>query len=295
VALVRNQMIERVRERHTSPDGYLSLLSDSVSFNGQPYALQPEGTETSLPGLDSAALAGYARAQIVTSRMLLVVVGNVSRESVEHAVAATLATLPAGQYVWALPATAPRELVPAVLRERHVATNYVLGVFEGPPASSPDYPAFRVATELLSSRIQQKVRTEHALSYAAFAPFTDRAIATGGIYFTTNLPDRVLPIIKEQVDFVRHLPTELIDMHYFTDAFIFDYLANNSTDNAQADFLARAQLYEGDYRKASDAMEELRRVTTGRVRAAAQHYFSHIQFVYVGDTTKVMRSAFATF
>ena len=84
-------------------------------------------------------------------------------------------------------------------------------------------------------------------------------------------------------------------MRYFTEGFIFEYLASNSTDDAQADFLARAQLYQGDYRKASDAMEQLRNVTVNDVRSAAQHYFSHIQFVYVGDTTRVSRQDFASF
>jgi zinc protease len=295
VALVREQMRSRVHQRLISPDGYLFQLSDSVSFHGRAYGLAPGGTEASLGALDSAALATYERTQMVTSRMLLVVVGNVSREAVEHAVGTTLATLPKGDYVWSLPQATPPSLVPVVMRARPVSTNYVFGLFEGPPASAKDYPAFRVATALLSTRVNDMVRDQHRLSYAVNAPFIDRGLSAGGVYFSTSAPSAVLPLVKDQIRWVEHLSTALFNMPYFTEGFVFDYLASNSTDDEQADFLARAQLYQGDYRKASDEMEELRHVTTSDVRSAAQHYFSHIQFVYVGDTTRVKRTDFASF
>jgi zinc protease len=58
-------------------------------------------------------------------------------------------------------------------------------------------------------------------------------------------------------------------MRYFTDQFVGEYLAENMTSAAQAGFLARAELYEGDYRRATHAMDALRGVTPGEVRAAA--------------------------
>lgn len=295
VKLVRNQMLSDLRERVLSPDGYLFLLSDSVAFAGHAYGLEPGGTEASLGALDSAALAGYEKSQMVTSRMLLVVVGNVDRATVERDVGATLATLPKGSYAWSLPPAQAATPVPVVMRARPTATNYILGVFDGPPASAKDYAAFHVATAMLSSLVNEIVRAQHRLSYAADAPYTERGIATGGVYVSTALPSKVLPMIKSVIDTVEHIPPMYFGIHGFTDSFIFEYMARNSTDDAQADFLARAQLYHGDYRTATDEMEDLRHVGTSDVRAAAKKYFSHIQFVYVGDTTRVTREAFASF
>lgn len=297
VALVRTQMLSELRERALDPDGYLSLLSDSVAFSGRSYALQPSGSESSLGTIDSAALATYERTQMVTSRMLLVVVGNVDRSTVERAAGATLGALPKGNYVWALPQVppAPTASVALVMRARPTATNYLYGVFEGPPASDKDYAAFHVATAILSSRVGDAVREQHSLSYAAYAPYIERGISTGGVYVTTRLPATVLPMIKEQISWVEHAPPMYFGIHSFTDSFIFDYMAKNGTDDAQADFLARAQLYHGDYRRASDAMEDLRHVSMSDVRAVAKRYFTHIQFVYLGDTTRVTRKDFASF
>jgi len=74
-----------------------------------------------------------------------------------------------------------------------------------------------------------------------------------------------------------------------------DYYAENSSDASQADFLARAELYRGDYRKATQAMEDLRRVTLGEIRNAADRYFRDIHFAYVGDTNRVTRELFTKF
>lgn len=295
VALVRARASARIRQRMDNPDGYVSLLADSVAYAGHPYALQPDGTEASLAALDSAALARYVAEQMVTSRMLLVVVGNVSRAQVEAAVTRTLAALPAGAYVWTLPPVRPRTASSVALMPRPLATNYVLGYFDGPPASDPDYPAFRVATALLSARINYAVREQRGLSYTAGAPFLERGVAAGGVYVTTTAPGRVLPIIKAQVDSIRRLSYEGVSMRYFTDQFVLDYLAENMNSVAQADFLARAQLYRGDYRKATQAMEEIRGVTAPRVKAAATRYFAGVRFVYLGDTTRVQRAAFTAF
>jgi zinc protease len=297
VALVRGQMLSDLRERTLDPDGYVSLLSDSAAFTGRPYALEPSGSESSLGTIDSAALATYAGTQMVTSRMLLVVVGNVDRARVERAVGATLGPLPKGGYVWSLPQLPPPAAasVALVMRQRPTATNYIYGVFEGPAASDKDYAAFHVATAILSSRVGEAVRDEHSLSYAAYAPYTERGISTGGVYVTTGVPAKVVPMLKEQITWVEHAPPIYFGIHSFTDSFIFDYMAKNGTDDAQADFLARAQLYHGDYRKASDAMEDLRHVSMSDVRAVAKRYFTHIQFVYVGDTTRVARRDFASF
>ena len=295
VSLVRGRMVSALRRSRDDPDTYIDMLADSITFAGYPYGLQPAGTEQTLATLDSAALSAYSRSQMVTSRMLLVVVGAVDRAAVTAAITRTLASLPHGTYAWTLPSMPPRAKTSVTFFQRPVATNYILGLFEGPPASGAELQAFRVATEYLSGRISSAVREEHGLSYAAGAPFTELGVSTGGIYVTTTQPGRVLPLIKAQIDSVRQIPVDLLGFNDFTDQFIMDYYGDNMTDEAQADFLARAQLYRGDYHKATEAMDEVRSVSLPRMRAAADRYFRDIHFVYLGDSTRVERSAFTAF
>jgi zinc protease len=294
VELVRNRMLVAVRRHRDSPDGLVSVLADSAAFAGHAYALDPDGTQGSLTSLDSSALARYVATQMVTSRMLLVIVGSVSRPEIEAAVQRTLGTLPAGSYHWTLPTPAPRSPSSVTFAARPVATNYVLGWFQGPTPVDPDYPAFRMATAWLSSRVSNAVREQRGLSYAASAPLIERGLTTGGIYVTTTVPSVVMPLIKAQVDSIRSVQGAY-SLRAFAEEFIMEYFADNSTDAAQADFLARAELYRGDYRKASQTLEDLRHVTLSELRAAAGHYFRDIHFAYVGDTTRVTREMFTKF
>jgi zinc protease len=292
VKLAGTRLLTRLRQQKAHPDGLVSILADSIAFANHPYGLNPDGTEQSLASLDSATLGRYVAEQIVQSRMLLVVVGNVKREIVERAVSKTLATLPVGSYQWTLPQPLAHPTANATFVRRLLPTNYILGIFQGPLTSDPDYPAFRMATALLGSRVSNSVREEYGLSYAAYAPFMERGVSAGGLYVSTNSPDDAMVLMKKAVADMKDFPIGTLNMRYIAEQWIIDYLSENSTSSSQADFLARAQLYHGDYRKASEEMESLRRVTSIGVRSASTKYFKNIQFVYVGDTTRVERKSF---
>jgi zinc protease len=77
--------------------------------------------------------------------------------------------------------------------------------------------------------------------------------------------------------------------------FITEYFLNNETNAEQANFLARAQLYRGDWRTADTFAEQLHKVTPQDVQRAAQRYMHDVRFAYVGDTTKVSRRVLSGF
>lgn len=292
VSLVRSQLVGEARARRNTPDELVQMLADSAAFSRHPYGLEPTGTEQSLAGLSADDLQRYVAGQLVTSRMLLVVVGDVPRPQVETLVAATLATLPKGTYAWTMPPVIQPAGTSLTIAHRMLPTNYILGYFNGPLATSADYPAFRVATALLSAQLNSVIREENSLSYAAYAPFLERAAPAGGLYVTTVAPDRVLPLMQTEV---RRLQSDrdwlsAPALRQFVEQFITDYFAENETNAAQADFLARAQLYRGDYRTASRFMEDIRRVSPADVRRVSQQYMRNIQFAYLGDSTRIARA-----
>jgi zinc protease len=300
----RARLVGRLRLRRADPDGLATLLADSVAYQGHPYALRPSGTEASLAALDSAALARYAAEQLVQSRMLLVVVGGVDRATVEAAVARTLAKLPRGSYAWSLP-PAPNVTRPAAggpaaggavaYVTRPSATNYVLGVFQGPSASAPDAPAFRLATALLSGRLHSAVREKRGLSYAAYAMYFDRGATAAGLYMSTTAPDTALGLAKTQIKALQTETYPAAAMQFFARQFVTEYIGSNLTSSAQADFLAHAALYQGDFRAAARDLDALRGVSGYDVRVAATRYLTRARFVYVGDTSRVRRETFDRF
>jgi zinc protease len=292
VEIVRAQLLSAASQREDTPDDLAAHLADSLAYAGHPYARQPTGTVRSLSAITRAALRRYETEQMVTSRMLLVVVGNVERAQVERLVASTIGRLPAGDYRWTLPPEpAPRATALAVA-PRALPTNYILGRYAGPAAASPDYQALRVATAVLTGRLFSEIRSRRNLTYAVEAPFEERAIATGGLYVTTVSPDTTLALMRAEV---ARLKQELIApdaLRRLVQGFLTQYFLETETNAEQGDFLARAELYRGDYRAADRFEEELRRVTPDDVRRAARTYIRDVRWAYVGDPGRLTRSRF---
>ena len=286
VELVREQFLSGLSQRRDSPEALVNALADSVAFPGHPYAIDPVGTEASLRAITPAALRKFQREQMVKSRMLLVVVGNVPRASVERLVQQTIGALPAGSYAWTAPPPLPTPGPGFVVAAMPAPTNYILGYFAGPPASSADYAALRVATAVLSGRMFNEIRVKRNLTYAVNAPFVERAVAAGGLYVTTVSPDTTLALMRSVVNELKEGTITRYGLEQLVQQFITEYFLDNETNADQADFLAQAQLFRGDWRRADDFVDDLRRVTPQDVRRVANQYIKDVRFAYVGDPAR---------
>ena len=289
VDIVRGQFLSGISQRRDDPDALARYLADSVAFAGHPYAIPVSGTQSSISQLTANVLREYQREQIVKSRMLLVVVGDVDRPKLESLIRGSLAQLPAGNYRWTLPAPAPRAATSVIFEQRLLPTNYVIGYYAGPVANERDLHALRIATSVLTGRMFADIRTRRNLTYDVHAPFVENAAVLGGLSVSTTSPAVTLGLMREHV---QELQRDLIDaegLKRLSAQFVTEYLLDNETNAAQADFLARAELFRGDYRVAERFVDELRDVTPADVRAASQKYMRGLRFAYVGDSTKVDR------
>ena len=92
---------------------------------------------------------------------------------------------------------------------------------------------------------------------------------------------------------IDRLQQELIDprgLERLVQQFITDYFLKNETNSDQATFLARAQLYHGDYRAAARFVESLREVKPEDVRRVAREYMHDFRFVYLGNPGRLSRA-----
>lgn len=281
----RNLLLSAARRRSSHPDLRIQAIARRVAFRDHPYALDPEGTEQSLAVLTAFDLERYAAEHFVRSRLLLVIVGGVRRADVESLVQGTLGRLPVGTYSWTPPPPVPDGQTAWLVEHRPLATNYILGYFVGPEPTHADYYAFQVATQLLSSRLHHVVRNERSLSYAAYAPFLDRAIPVGGIYASSPAPSEVYRLMFEQIGELRSRALPGYVLRDFLDQFTLDRVAEQMTNEVQAEALGRAALYFGDFRMADDGWQNLRRVRPTAVRRAAEKYMRNLRLAYLGDTT----------
>jgi zinc protease len=295
VERVRTQIATAVGQRDESPDALLEYLADSSAFDGHPYGLSPVGTPASMRSISRADLQAYQRAHTVRSRLFVVVVGNVSRAQVERLVRTTLGTLPAGDYTWSLPETPVIGTAGATFVNRRLPTNYLLGYFVGPPATSREYAAMRLASAVLAGRLFAEIRERLNLTYAVDAPFRERAIAVGGLYVTTTQPDYVLGIMQREMRALQQGTISQAGLDRLVQQFIVTYYLDNETNADQANLLARAALYQGDWRKANAFADDLRAVTPEDIRLVAVQHFRNVRWAFIGDALRVDRRAFERF
>lgn len=285
IDLARSRLVVSAHRRYTDPEERIQVIAAKSMFPSHPYSLDPEGTEASLQAITADQVRSYARDHMVTSRMLLVIVGNLERAHAESLVTATLGRLPRGEYHWTLPPPVPDVPARWLVEDRRIPTNYILCYFTGPPPTERGYWSFRVATALLSSRLRYRIRVQRSLSYAAYAPFIDRALPMGGAYASTARPDEVLPIMRDAIRSLQETPPDWVNLRRFVDSYAFDYLASNATAADQADFLARAELYLGGFRRGDEFVKRMRAVSSIDIMNAANLYMAKLQYAYLGDTT----------
>src|SRR6476469_7320017 len=119
-----------------------------------------------------------------TSRLLLVVVGDLNPAEVRDLVTASFGKLPKGNYK---PETVPPlvfEKSSVEVTPRDLPTNYIQGLFTAPSLTAPDIYPMRVASSLLRDRVFEEVRVKKNLSYAPDAFLRTQAANIGGIYVT---------------------------------------------------------------------------------------------------------------
>lgn len=291
VELVRQQFLLAVRQRQDSPDALVEYLADSVTFAGHPYAIPSTGTEASIARITADDLRKYHTEQFVKSRMLLVVVGDLSREKITQLVTRSLGKLPAGNYTWSLPDTLPRRKASVHAVSRPLPTNYILGRYPGPRAGTDDYYALRIATAVLSGQLFGEIRSRRNLTYAVDAPFIDRAVSGGGLYVTTSQPGLTVDLMRQQLAAVRTSTVDEVALGRLIQQFITQYFLDNETNTEQADFLAKSYLFENDYRALGKFEQQLRAVTPEDIQRVARRWIRDVQWTYVGDLGKLPKSS----
>jgi zinc protease len=159
VGLVQDQIVNQLKGRLDNPDAYLALLANEQFYAGHPYAIDPLGTVEAVEAIGPDDLARWHEQRLTKENLLLVVVGNVPREDVERKIEAAFGDLPeSGGAPNPVPEIQPTDSRVEVT-ERELPTNYIRGQFISPDPGHPDFPAMQVATDILSDRFFEEVRT----------------------------------------------------------------------------------------------------------------------------------------
>jgi predicted Zn-dependent peptidase len=292
VALARGQLLNQVKQRADDPDAYLNLLSDSVLFAGHPFAPDPRGTPQSVGKLTAADLAQWHKRRFTRANLLVVVVGNVPHDDLVSKIKNSFGSLPATGGVVARP-PALRELKPSItVVERSLPTNYILGAYVAPPATSRDAAAVRLATRLLNDRLFEEVRTKRNLSYAVSSYYRTGSVGRGALYVTATQPDTTLKVMLAEVRRLQREPLSNERLQETRNEYATNYWMNQETNLGQAAQLGTFELTGGGWRNALALVDKVSAVTPADIQRVATRYFRNARFVVVGDPKKIDRTLF---
>jgi zinc protease len=293
VALVKEQIISGLRQQNDSPENSVALLSNNQLFASHPYYNSPIGTVESVRSLTAADVKAHHVKLLQTSRMLVVVVGNVSQDEVKSKVEASFGKLPRGDYKPEAPPTFTKaSTTDFQVVERPVATNYVRGAFAAPPLESPDYAPFSIAINILQQLFFQEVRVKRNLTYGADATLLSNGANSAYISVTTQKPNEAIRVMFDQIDFMQRQIIREEGLKAIISGFLTNYYTKLETNAAQASKLAEYELLGGGWRRDQTWIAEVDKVSPEDVNRVSKKYLKNFHFAVMGDKTQFDRELF---
>jgi zinc protease len=294
VDLVRAQLLAALRQREDHPDTQLELLGEALFYKGHSYAIDPGGTEESVRKITVEQMRRYLKNNLITSKLLLVVVGNVDKSDVQNKALAAFASLPVGNYKTAYPAMVKHTAANVHIEEALLPTNYIAGYFSAPSLRDKDYYAMRTAVAILQDRVFEEVRIKRNLSYAPEASLEDLFANCGTLYVTTVAPDTTIKLMLAEVKRLQNRLLSADGLRERINLLLTSYYLENETNAAQAAFLARFELAGLGWRQSEKFVKQRQKVSPEQIMQVAQKYMNNFQFVVIGDPAKIDRKLFTS-
>ena len=227
-----------------------------------------------------------------TSRLLLVLVGDIDPQVLRGKVEASFGKLPRGTYQ-AAPVPQLTFAEPTLsVTARQIPTNYIQGVFVAPALTSPDIYAMRIASSILQQRVFVEVRVRRNLSYAPDAFLGNQGANTGGISVSAVDANQAVKVMLDEITRLQEVPVSDDDLKGSVQQFLTRYYLGQETNAAQAGELAQQELLGGGWRNSFQVIERLRSVTSADVQRVSQKYMRNIQFIVLGNPRNIDRAVF---
>ena len=293
VDLEKRRLILAANDRVDTPDSYLGVLRETNIYAGHPYANSSSGSAASLAKITAEDLRAYHQEMMQTSRLLLVLVGDLDIYGMRSRVTASFGTMPRGNY--------HRAAVPAVaftsphveIVQKTLATNYIEGVFAGPAFDSADFAALQVASSILQDRVFVEVRIKRNLSYAPSAFLASQSASVGGISVTAIDANQTVKVMLDEITRLKKEPVDSTTLAEVAAQYITTYFLGIETSGAQAGTLAQYELIGGGWQNAEALLDRIRAVTAADVQRVATQYMRNLQFDVIGDGAAINKQVLA--
>ena len=289
---VKNRNVVSLRDDGDSPDSLLQTLLDRMAYAGHPYANDPRGTAETISKLTLKDVRRYHKKMMQTSRLLLVVVGDLDPTALRARVSAAFGKLKRGDYTSQPVKQLSFSTSTVEVTQRSLPTNYIQGIFVAPSLTDDDIHAMRIAINILAQLVYQEVREKRNLSYAPDAFLNSQGANIGGISVTAVDANQTISVMRDQITLLQQnkfLPDIISNV---VAGYLTNYYVRLETNPAQAGELAQYELIGGGWRNSINIIERLRAVTPEDIQRVAQKYMRNIRFVVIGNPASIDKTVF---
>jgi zinc protease len=284
---IKQDAINNIRANESNPDFAIDKMARQNAFAGKNYAKEPNGTVASVTALTAAETKKYLQSIFTRSRLVIVIVGDMEKSAIEAKVKEMLAKIPAGTPFKAVKSSYAPPANTFKPQQRDNATNYVQGITGGPLPGTTDFNAFVLAMRIFSSRHFVEIRSKNGLSYAPGAWFTAGMTPYSNIYVTTTEPDKYIAVARQLIDKIKTEGFTAEELKNMKTQYLTGVYYRQETNDAQAGSIAFNEIVYGDWRRANNIKEDIKKVTLDQLNATFKKYISNITWSYQGDPKKV--------
>ncbi len=291
---LRINRLTNLVQSHDEPNAIAAALYSRTLFGADhPYGVRTAGTEASLRGFTAADLQQFHRTYFHPANAALIVVGDVTRSSIEPALTAAFGSWQAGENPKAV-VTPPRQVKGRTiyLVDKPGAAQSVIRIGRiGAARDTEDYYAMTVLNTILggsfSSRLNQNLREDKGYSYGAGSSFGFRPVPGPFLATSAVQTDVTGPALAEFMTELRNIrnpiPADELDRAKNYEALQYPQSFQTVADVAGQieDLLANAL--------PADHFDTYQRrilaVTAADVQRAAKKYIDpdHLAIIVVGD------------
>jgi predicted Zn-dependent peptidase len=284
---IRQDAINGIRANESDPDFAIDRMAKQTAFAGKDYAKNPDGSVETVTKLTAADTKKYFQSVLTRSRLVIVIVGDLDRAAIESKMKEFLAKIPAG-----VPFKAKKEMYAPVANSfkpqaRENATNYVQGITGGPQAGTTDFNAFVLAMRIFASRHFIEIRTKNGLSYAPGVWFSAGATPYSNIYVTTTDPNKYIAVARQLIDKIKAEGFTEEELKNMKTQYLTGIYYRQETNDAQAGALAANEVVHGNWKRAIQIKDDIKKVTLDQLNTTFKKYINNITWSYQGDPKKV--------
>lgn len=291
-ARIKQDAVNSIRAADGDPDNAIDKMARQTAFKDKNYAKDPQGTVDIVSKLTAAETKKYWQSIFTRSRMVIVIVGDLDKATIESKVKAFLAKVPQGTpFVMKKESYTPPQNT-FKPQERENATNYIQGITGGPMPGTPDFNAFVLAMRIFSTRHFVDVRSKNGLSYAPGAWFSAGSANYANLFVTTTEPDKYIAVARQLIDKIKKEGFTADELRNMKTQYLTNVYSRQETNDAQAGSLASNEVIHGNWRRSNSIGDDMKKVTLDQINTAFRKYINNITWSYQGDPKKVNQALY---